>query len=601
MRMRIVAFIWLCLNTHTIFSQQSEVKSWTEAQSSKQAVLPVYWFESRPFIFKNEEGTLMGIEYDLINSFTRFVKTRYNVSIQIQWIEASGFQNTLDRVHESTTPCLGASAFSITSERKNLVDFSPPYMSDIMVMISNKNIPVMESAEDFFRTFSKLKAITIEGTTYEHDLLDLKQNLELGFEVKYIPSAQNILMTVGETPNSFGFIDLPIYMMYFSSNPSVNVRRQNYYPVKREGYGLLLPQNSDWAEPIRAYFTRPEFAAEFEKIMPRYLDLQLYKFVEDLSLKSNSNVELLNKEKEIQNKDLQEKSEELKKQTRANYFLTILVIISTTFLIIIILLYRVRKEQSEQIETQQKKIEFKNKQLEQRNTELVALNEEKNNLIKILAHDMRSPLNQVQGLSQVLLFDNPNLPNDQKAIIQNIQDGTARLAKMISNILDVDAIEGNRINLITEKTRITPLTEKVMESFRKAADIKHITLHLFSDKPDRKISIDTLYLTQILENLISNAIKFSPSDKRVDISISGSGGKVRVSVKDQGPGLTDHDQTNLFKKFQRLSNRPTNGEPSIGLGLAIVKRYTEMMGGRVWCESEPGMGAAFNVEFDEVI
>jgi signal transduction histidine kinase len=87
----------------------------------------------------------------------------------------------------------------------------------------------------------------------------------------------------------------------------------------------------------------------------------------------------------------------------------------------------------------------------------------------------------------------------------------------------------------------------------------------------------------------------------VEISIIGIQGKVRISVKDQGPGLTEQDQTNLFKKFQRLSNRPTNGESSIGLGLAIVKRYTEMMGGRVWCESEPGMGAAFNLEFDEVV
>ena len=595
-----ILLIALCCLAITANCQNSTIKSWTEAKESKEVTLPVYWFESRPFIYENDNGQLAGIEYDLITNFATFVKQRHNVEVKIQWIEAEGFQNTFDRVQQSTTPCLGASAFSITSNRKELIDYSPPYMSDIMVMISNKNIPMMESAEDFYKTFSKLTAITIEGTTYEEDLLELKQKLELGFDVEYIPSARNILMAVSERPNSFGFIDLPIYMMYFNDNPSVNVRRQNYYPVKREGYGLLLPKNSDWIEPIQEYFTRTEFRTELEKIIPRYLDLQLYRFVEDLSLKSNSNVELLNKENEIQNKDILEKDEQIKKQTRANYFLTGLVVISTSFLVIIIILYRKRHEQREKIEAQRKKIEFKNQQQEQRNTELVLLNEEKNNLIKILAHDMRSPLSQIQGLSQILQFSNPNLPDDQKVLIQNIQDGSSRLSKMISNILDVDALEGNRINVLTEKVSISPLTEKVMESFRKVADIKKITLHLFSDKPDRKIAIDILYLTQILENLISNAIKFSPMNKRVDISISGNNEKVRISIKDQGPGLTEQDQANLFKKFQRLSNKPTNGEPSIGLGLAIVKRYTEMMGGRVWCESEPNMGAAFNVEFDEV-
>jgi signal transduction histidine kinase len=583
------------------FAQQDGIKSWADAKASHQATLPVYWFESRPFISINDQGQLAGIEYDLILGFAAFVKQQYAVDVKIQWIEAESFQNTFDRVQQSTTPCLGASAFSITPERKALLDFSPPYMADIMVMISNKNVPMMESAEDFYRTFTRLKAITIQGTTYEKDLLELKQNLELGFSIEYISSAQNILTSVGEKPNSFGFIDLPIYMMYFSANPSVSVRRQNYYPVKREGYGLLMPKNTDWAEPMQAYIKSPGFQAELEKIMPRYLDLQLYRFVEDLSLKSNSNVELLNKENEIQNQDIQDKVKQLEKRTRANYFLTALVVVSTTFLVIIILLYRRRAEHKDKIEAQRKKIEFKNQQLEQRNQELVALNEEKNNLIKILAHDMRTPLNQVQGLSQILLFSNQHLPEDQKSLIHNIQDGASRLSKMISNILDVDALEGDRINVLTENISISPLTEKVMESFRKAADTKNITLNLFSDKPDRKISTDTLYLTQILENLISNAIKFSPLGKRVEISITGIQEKVRISVKDQGPGLTEQDQANLFKKFQRLSNRPTHGESSIGLGLAIVKRYTEMMGGRVWCESEPGMGAAFNLEFDEVV
>ena len=96
------------------------------------------------------------------------------------------------------------------------------------------------------------------------------------------------------------------------------------------------------------------------------------------------------------------------------------------------------------------------------------------------------------------------------------------------------------------------------------------------------------------------AIKFSNEGKKLEVFVSNEQNKVRIRVKDQGPGLTEQDHANLYKKFQRLSARPTKGEGSIGLGLAIVKKYVELMGGRVWCESEPGMGAAFNVEFDRV-
>ncbi|MFZ6002154.1 MAG: sensor histidine kinase, partial [Bacteroidota bacterium] len=107
---------------------------------------------------------------------------------------------------------------------------------------------------------------------------------------------------------------------------------------------------------------------------------------------------------------------------------------------------------------------------------------------------------------------------------------------------------------------------------------------------------DSLFLIQVFENLISNALKFSEKGKQVEVEISSSDSQVRVVVKDQGPGLTAEDQALLFKKFQRLSTHPTDGEKSTGLGLSIVKKYVELMGGRVWCESEQGHGASFIVE-----
>lgn len=553
----------------------------------------VHWYESKPFIYRNGREQLEGIEYELVQNFAAYVKEKYGVTLTLDWQEGISFEDTYQKVQGAQSFCIGASAFSITPEREQEVSFVAPYMSDISVLISSMNVPVTESVDDFNKTFSGLTAITIKGTTYEQDLLRLQTDLGLTFKLKYIPSHYNILRTIEAQENSFGFIDLPVYMMMFSADPSIKVRRQNHYPVKRRGYSLIYTRNSDWSVPLNEYFA--EMKPTMPKTIGKYIDLDLYRFVEDLASQSDDELVLLTKEKEIQYQDLINKSIELAEKTRTSNYLIGLTTVVGTFLLIIALMYRKRNQQKEKIEIQQQAIEKKNQQLEKRNEHLVALDEEKNNLIKILAHDLRTPINHVQGLAQVFLLSNPQLPDDQKMIIQNITDAALRLNKMISNILDVDAVENNRVKIFPEDVSLYPLLQKVVKSFEKQTAAKKMELYLKGD--NRAIVFgDSLFLIQVFENLISNALKFSEKGKQVEVEISSSDSQVRVVVKDQGPGLTAEDQALLFKKFQRLSTHPTDGEKSTGLGLSIVKKYVELMGGRVWCESEQGHGASFIVE-----
>ena len=102
---------------------------------------------------------------------------------------------------------------------------------------------------------------------------------------------------------------------------------------------------------------------------------------------------------------------------------------------------------------------------------------------------------------------------------------------------------------------------------------------------------------QVLENLVSNAVKYSPPGKNIFVRLQHSAEAVRCEVQDEGPGLSPEDQKKLFGKFARLSAKPTGGEHSTGLGLSIVKKMVEAMNGKVWCESELGKGATFIVEF----
>lgn len=574
-------------------------QEWQAIMDRKRGTLKVFWFESRPFIFKTSNNKLAGIEYELIGDFSRFLQQKYGVQLTVDWIEAASFYATMDSVVTSSA-AFGTSAFSITDEREKIVEFSPSYMSDIMVMVSSGNVPDTRQAENFIQHFSSLKAVTIKGTTYERELLYLREKFHVPFKVQYINTVINVLDEIKKKDDAFGFVDLPIYLMYLKENPAINVKRQDFYPIKKKGYGFLISKGSGWRIPVQEFFSQQDFKRNLEGMIGNYLDIELYKLNERVAEESNRESLILSKEREIQKNDLLLKEAEIERRTKANYLLTSLVVVAAGLLVVIILQNLKVRSKNDAIKDQQSKIEEKNAQLEVRNENLHSINEEKNNLIKILAHDMRSPLNQIHGLSQ-LMTSGGALSEEQLFLIQNIQDATLRLSRMISNILDVDAIESHRINLVMEPLGVEALVAKIVTAFIPQATAKNIRLVFNSSNLLPAIVADSLYLTQVVENLVSNAIKFSPPSTEVTVMVGLFSNKVRIGIKDQGPGLTESDQKLLFRKFQRLSNRPTNGEASIGLGLSIVKKYTEAMGGKVWCESEPGMGAAFNLEFNAVI
>jgi signal transduction histidine kinase len=573
--------------------------TWAQVSAAKKGTITALWDESTPFILKDSNGKLRGIEYDILQGFPKFLKETKGIDLTIQWKEAKDFQDLYSHIRDNSgLGTLGVSAFSITEKRQHDVDFTNPYMSDISVLITSENVPIMKNIDEFNHLIPRLTAVTIRETTYEQELIRLQTQGNLPFKFKYIPSNENVMKTLAVTDSAFGFIDLPVYMMLFNEDPAIKVKRQNLFPIKREGYAIILPENSDWAIPLKAYFENDKFKSELEKIISRYIDLDLYHFVEGLAVHSDDQVVmLLTKEKEIQYKDLLGKTQQVVDETRKRNFFIVVMSVTLIFLVVTAVQYRKRNEQNDQIEAQRKSIELKSVQLEQRNQHLLALDDEKNNLIKILAHDLRTPINQIQGLAQLVLLEKGALEAEQKKLINQIMDTSSRLNKMITHLLDIDALENNRVTVFMELVNLRKLSHQVVDSFEKQAQKKNIGISFVSLCESCEIKGDSLFLIQILENLISNAIKFSEKGKSVLVSLKESNGKVIVSVKDQGPGMSEEDLNNLFKKFQRLSARPTNGEDSFGIGLSIVKKYVELMNGRVWCESEPGNGSTFHVEF----
>ncbi len=244
----------------------------------------------------------------------------------------------------------------------------------------------------------------------------------------------------------------------------------------------------------------------------------------------------------------------------------------------------------------EKQLSDQNNQIHQQKEVLEELNEEKNHLIAIIAHDLRNPLSSTLSLAELLKSESESFTEDQKICILGIIKALNRMNEMVERILDVRSLEEKQGNLLLEKTNISNLYEQAFLSLKE--DFERKKLNPILNLNEVYAVIDRNYLLQVIENLISNAVKFSPVNKNVYLNLWTNEGKVYIGVKDEGPGISQEDQKKLFMKYQPLSAEPTGNESSTGIGLSIVKKYTEMMNGEVWCESDLGKGAKFIVVFN---
>ncbi len=241
-------------------------------------------------------------------------------------------------------------------------------------------------------------------------------------------------------------------------------------------------------------------------------------------------------------------------------------------------------------------------EIEIKNTQLIQLNQDKNEFLAIAAHDLKNPLAGILGAAELIIESAENLTMAEVVnYAEMIAEASGQMVELIKNLLDVNQIESQKIAVKMQKINITMVLQKLLQSYLNRAAVKNIQVHFDAATPEMLIWADVNVLRQILDNIISNAIKYSPPNKNVYIRLINTEKYVRWEVQDEGQGLNADDLQKLFGKFTRLTARPTAGENSTGLGLFIVKKLVEMIGGKVWCESELGQGACFIVELPKLV
>lgn len=220
----------------------------------------------------------------------------------------------------------------------------------------------------------------------------------------------------------------------------------------------------------------------------------------------------------------------------------------------------------------------------------------KSRLLQIASHDLKVPLTALNAAAGMI----GSAPRDEVAVRRlagGIQADTARMRALVRDFLDASAMEDGNLQLHAAEVDLTELARLAVESLQPMAAQKEQVLSITSsDKPLPRVLADTERLRQVFDNLIGNALKFSPVGGKVAVVLGEAGGWAYAEVRDSGPGLGPADFARMFAPHQRLSAKPTGeGEDSTGLGLFIARELLTLQGGRLEVQSQPGSGAVFRV------
>jgi signal transduction histidine kinase len=238
---------------------------------------------------------------------------------------------------------------------------------------------------------------------------------------------------------------------------------------------------------------------------------------------------------------------------------------------------------------------------------LEELHQEKNEILGIVAHDLKNPIGAIRFSADIIRESFDELPKDEVLKFASIiSDSSDRMIQLITNLLDINAIERGGMNLELVPCNLNDVAHLTVDAYIHRAEVKQMSLRYTNEATINTVLADATALPQVVENLVSNAVKYSPWGKEIVVRLcegNALGGvpSLRLEIQDQGPGISPEDMKKLFGKFARLSAQPTGGEHSTGLGLSIVKKMVELMHGNVWCESTLGNGATFIVELPKAL
>ncbi|MEM7038245.1 MAG: tetratricopeptide repeat-containing sensor histidine kinase, partial [Bacteroidota bacterium] len=232
------------------------------------------------------------------------------------------------------------------------------------------------------------------------------------------------------------------------------------------------------------------------------------------------------------------------------------------------------------------------------NEALTRLNREKDGLLGMVAHDLKAPLNSTLGIIDLLKGQGLSAQQDQ--LLSMAEKSCSKGVNLIGDLLELNKIEGSAEPVELKELDLGTFLKEKRTTYGAQANQKQIVIKIEENGVLGSVQTSTDYLDRVLDNLISNAIKFSPRGSEIRLKAGKRKDAFYIAVSDNGPGFTEEDKKKMYASFQQLSAKPTAGENSTGLGLAIVKSLVAKLKGNITLDSAPGKGATFTVELPSV-
>jgi len=438
-----------------------------------------------------------------------------------------------------------------------------------------------------------------ESELYEHNYEKALSYFMRGLKIRQDMQIQNYVAESLERISRTLFLqkkhDAALQYALRSLETAASVRARN---EEKNAYQLLYEicrEKGDYRVALN-YFEK------FAALKDSLLSLEAQKRIAELEL----HLENERKDREI---EALQKDREAKLLTQR--LLVALAILSLMIIVLIALGYRQKARKNEELSELNAKLNEARQKAETERQAAEQANLFKTELLGIAAHDLQNPLQSIIGFAMLIAEKVENQP-ETKSMAETITRSAQRMLGIITDLLKTTAIDSSSIVLEKSTIDLSALLHTVVENNQQLAQRKSQCLEV-SLEPQLLAEVDSRRMYEVFENLLSNAIKYSPEGKTIWVSSyrveehetskeQVYANRLRVTIRDEGQGLTKDDMQKVFGRFQRLSARPTGGESSTGLGLSIVKKIVELHGGKVWAESEgKNKGSTFFVELPAAV
>jgi signal transduction histidine kinase len=233
--------------------------------------------------------------------------------------------------------------------------------------------------------------------------------------------------------------------------------------------------------------------------------------------------------------------------------------------------------------------------LEEQNERLRQLDRMKDEFVSLVSHELRTPLTSIQGYLELLLDNEGDLTDEQRHFLAIVDRNSRRLLDLVGDLLFLAQVDAGRLAMDFDDVDLLTVVDESVEAARPLAAAKGIELTA-SAQPLPRLCGDRARLAQVLDNLVSNALKFTPSGGRVEVSLGPVDGRAVLEVADTGFGIPEEEQKQLFERFFRSSNAAANAIPGTGLGLTIARANVERHHGQITVDSAEGEGTTVRVE-----